>query len=243
MRVIRDKVPKGDWTCEECMLRINAEKEVQKKVEEAARISKGHITCQNSSSSSKLKLGSSSAGRSGTNFVSPTLQLSAKRHVAPSEAQSNKRARFVGMSAGPSKSSNPSNNSLPRTNISGKNLKKGKMKLAEGVTSVAQVSSNSQENMKVPHSCGDKRHACILEVVLDEESKAPETRILSSEATKVKPKIFHKEKLEATKSVTFVKRSSFCTQGKAESSSTLASKSPKVTSQNGIPQDKCKTHR
>ncbi|KAF7809983.1 uncharacterized protein G2W53_036726 [Senna tora] len=240
MRVKLDKVPEGGWTCEECMLRIDTEKAEQDKVEEAPGITKGHQECQKSSSGSKLKFRSSSPGKSRKNGAS---KLSAKRHAVPVEAQSGKRPRVAGTSVVPPRlSSKSSNSSSPCADISGKNLRKGKMKSTKGkaVASVPQFSSDNPEKAKAPHAFGDKRHLGIIEAELEKKPKALETRDVSSKTSKSsKSKLSEKEKLEVTDDVTSVKQSSLGTQGKAESSSVLVDKSSKQGSKSGLSQDKC----
>lgn len=244
MRVKLDKVPEGDWICEDCMLRIDTEEAVQDKVEEATGISKEHPECQKSKSSSKLKFRSSSAVRRKRerDGVSFTPQLSAKRYTAPLEAQSKKRARVVRMSAVPPRSFQPPNNSLPSKDILGKDLKRGKMKLAKVPSSMPEVSCSPQQ-VKFSYACGDEKYEGILEAELDKKTGALETRGVSGKESKpLKSKNLEKEKLESTNSATSMKRSSCITHGKAESSSIMGDKPSKLGSQIGVSQDKGKTH-
>lgn len=77
MRVKLEEVPDGDWICEECQ-----------------------------KSERPVNLESSHAWKSQTEDISSISDLPANRHGVPSEAQSVKKSRVIGISAEPLRSSN-----------------------------------------------------------------------------------------------------------------------------------------
>lgn len=192
MRIKLDKVPEGDWICEECILRADNEKEAQEKVEELGRgrISRERLECQKSESSvnleskscAKVKPKSSCVGRTGTNDVRSTFLLSAKRDGAPLQAQFSKKAKTIGMSAVLPRSSEPCNNPLLHRDTSSKNLK-GKMKATKEITSRLQLSCNTQEKAKVSSACGDKRQVGSLKAELDKKKRNLEAEVISPKAS------------------------------------------------------------
>ncbi|KAF7828568.1 uncharacterized protein G2W53_019732 [Senna tora] len=220
MRIIRDKVPEGDWACEECSLKIDTDKPVQDKVEETARISIGSLECQKSGSSlniesrsgSKFKSRSSGVGSTRTDDVSSTFRFSAKRQGTPLKAQSAKEARTTEMNSVHLRSSKPCHNSPSDRDTSFKNLKKVEMKATKEINSELQSFSNLQDKAKVPSAFGDKRHVGTLKAELGEKRKDHELKVISPTASnKINNALLHgdttfkrlkKGEMEASKEIT-----------------------------------------
>ncbi|XP_027348503.1 uncharacterized protein LOC113860076 [Abrus precatorius] len=226
-----DKVPEGDWMCEECMVKSQCQtSEIPVNLE--------------SGGSSNLNFKSPPAWKRQTEGVSSTSHSSAERHSVPSEVQSVKKDRFIRMSAEPPVPCKPCYNTLQRREFSRKNLKNEKEKATKNITSKLQISCNSQEKAKVPHACGDKRSARTSEIELANKRMALETRATFPKASEpTSQNLLSKEppfkKLEAASSVHSVKQSSYGSQGKPKLPSRLGNASPTLGSQTATETDKC----
>ncbi|XP_028764290.1 uncharacterized protein LOC114722423 isoform X2 [Neltuma alba] len=238
MRIKLDKVPKGDWTCEECIVRTDAKKPAHDKVKETTGKLTGLPQCQRFGSavniecrsSLKIKSRSPCAGGKGTNDVNSVSLLPAKRHGALSQAQSVKKAKTTLTAL--QRSSKPCNNSLLHRDTSFKNLKK-ELKETKEITSVLQVSCNASEKGKVPNARGVKRCVEALEAESDRQTRDLETEVISPKKSNTNKPLLQRDtsfnlkrgQIKASKQISSEPQISCNAQEKAEVPSATGDKS------------------
>ncbi|KAF8380693.1 hypothetical protein HHK36_028183 [Tetracentron sinense] len=138
MQLMLDKVPEGDWLCEECKLKEETEKEKQDKFETVLGTSKGsslNEISQNSGSTGtvnskllvKLDIKESDVEGSRTNKVSSSSHISAKRHADNLEVASAAKRQALETKVGSPKVSSSSKETILSRDCSFKNLDKGKV--------------------------------------------------------------------------------------------------------------------
>ncbi|XP_010270007.1 PREDICTED: uncharacterized protein LOC104606480 isoform X2 [Nelumbo nucifera] len=166
MRLMLDKVPEGDWMCEECKLKEDTEKQKQDEVETTSGFSKEPYLSERSQNSGGASTVSSkmmmkvelkapdSEGNRSAKVISSSL-LSVKRHLDNSEVASAEKRQAFDTSVGSPKASSPSKKPLLSRESSFKSLDKGKVKTIHKVASFgSHFANNSHEIAHSPTTTG-----------------------------------------------------------------------------------------
>jgi len=154
MREMLDKVPEGDWLCEECKFNteLEAQKQEHSKMPGPTERSKsmGRSGCLSYDLSHKLDNKESSCDSNKTKYVTLTKQVPSKRPGDSIESASTAKKQALESTVVSPKMSSPGRISVMPKDSSFKNLDKTKRKSANQICSGTESTSDSSENVRSP---------------------------------------------------------------------------------------------
>ncbi|KAK7330899.1 hypothetical protein VNO77_25105 [Canavalia gladiata] len=198
MRVKLNKVPEGDWMCEDCM-----------------------SECQNSET--PVNLESSQVWKKQAEGVSSASHSSAERHGVPSEAQAVKKDRAIRINAEPSMSFKPSN-TLHHSDFNKGKAKVTKDSCnSQEKAKVQRACGDKRRGSTLEVGLDKKRMTLETRATVAQASNPTNQSLLNKEPPIKK---LGKEKLEAARGVGSGKKSSNGSQEKPKLPSRLSDESP-----------------
>ncbi|KAF8379092.1 hypothetical protein HHK36_028521 [Tetracentron sinense] len=153
MQIMLDKVPEGDWLCEECKFKEETENQKQDEFETVLETLKGSSSNEKSKKSRDTGAFNSTlfmkdikelgVDASSTNRVSSSPCVSAKKHVDDLEVASAPKRQALEKTNGSPNASNPSKKPVLSRDSSFKNMHKGKLKPSYQMPSFGSRSVNN----------------------------------------------------------------------------------------------------